>query len=53
MSLAVHLSRELAPFRILAVAILVGEQGHGLHREGEQGLRALLVEPLHETLLQP
>ena len=53
MSLRIHLSGEVAPLLILALAILVDEQCHRLNREGQQGLGALLIEPLHETLLQP
>ena len=52
MALRVHLSGEIAPLLVLAVAIL-GEHGHGFYGEGEHGLGALLVKPLHETLLQP
>ena len=52
-ALGIHLGREVAPFLVLAVALLVGEQGHRLDGERQQGLRALVVEPLHEALLQP
>ena len=50
-SLSIHLSSKVAPLRILAVAILVSEQGHGLNREGKQSLGTLVVEPLHKALL--
>ena len=53
MTLGIHLCGKVAPLLIEAVAVLVGQQRHRLHREGEHGLRALLVEPLHEALLQP
>ena len=53
MTLGIHLSSELAPLLVLGLAILVDEQSHGLYGEGQQGLGTLLVEPLHEALLQP
>ena len=52
-ALAVHLGREVAPLLVEAFAVAVGQQGHRLDGEGEQRLGALLVEPLHEALLQP
>ena len=52
MTLGIHLSGIVGPFLVLAVAVL-SEHGHGLHGEGKHGLGALLVKPLHETLLQP
>ena len=53
MALRIHLGGELAPLLVLGLAILVDEQRHGLYGEGQQGLGALLVEPLHKALLQP
>ena len=53
MAFRVHFCCEIAPFLVLAVAVLVGQQSHGLYRECQQRLCALLVEPLHEALLQP
>ena len=50
--LGVHLRRDVAPFLVHHVAV-PGQQGHRLDREGQHGLRALAVEPRHETLLQP
>ena len=52
MPLGVHLRRDVAPFLVHHVAV-PGQQGHRLDREGQHGLRALAVEPRHETLLQP
>ena len=52
-TLGIHLSREVAPLLVLGLAILVGQQRHGLHGESQQRLGSLAVEPLHETLLQP
>ena len=52
MPLGVHLGREVCPLAVAALALL-GQQGHRLHREGEQRLGAFLVEPFHETLLKP
>ena len=53
MALRIHLGGELAPLLVLGLAILVNEERHGLYGEGQQGLGALLVEPLHKALLQP
>ena len=50
MSLAVHLGCEVAPLLVDDIAV-VAEQGHRLDGEGENGLGALLVKPLHESLL--
>ena len=53
MPLGIHLGREVAPFLILALTVLVDEQSHRFNRESQQCLGTFLVEPLHETLLQP
>ena len=52
-ALGVHLGREVAPLLVEALAVAVGQQGHGLDGEGQERLGALLVEPLHEALLEP
>ena len=52
-TLSIHLGSELTPLLVLALTIAIGQQCHGLNRERQQGLGALFVEPLHETLLQP
>ena len=51
-ALGIHLCCEISPLLVYAVAVM-SQQSHRLNRECEHGLRALLVEPLHETLLQP
>ena len=53
MAFGVHLGGEGGHVLVDEVAVLVVEQGHGFDGEGEHGLGALLVEPAHETLLQP
>ena len=52
MSFGIHLSCEVCPFRVEHV-FAVGQQCHCLYGECEYGLRALLVGPFHEALLQP
>ena len=49
----VHLGGEVGHVLVDEVAVFVVEQGHRLDGEGDDGLGALLVEPLHEALLQP
>ena len=51
-TLGVHLGCKLSPLLVLTFTIL-GKHGHGLDREGKHRLGALLVEPLHESFLQP
>ena len=48
----VHFRGEVGVFLVFDVAVL-GKQRHGLHREGEYGAGAFLVEPAHEAFLQP
>ena len=52
MSLRVHLCSKLTPLLVTALAI-IGKKSHCLNRECENCLCTLLVEPLHESLLQP
>ena len=52
MSLAIHLRREITPLLVYHITV-VAQQCHGFHGEGKHGLGALLVEPLHESLLKP
>ena len=49
---AVHLCGPVGVFGIFGVAVF-RQQGHRLDREGEDGLRALGIEPFHEALLEP
>ena len=49
----VHLGGEVGHILVDELAVFVVEQRHGLDREGQHGLGALLVEPFHEALLQP
>ncbi len=48
----IHLCGEVAVLLVLDVAVL-GQQRHCLYREGQDATGALLVEPAHETTLQP
>ena len=52
MTLGIHLGGKVTVLLILNVSVL-GKQSHGLYRECEHAAQTLLVEPLHETLLQP
>ena len=52
-ALGPHLGGEVGVLLVGVVVGAVGQQGHGLHREGEDVVVALFVEPLHEMLLQP
>ena len=52
-SLGPHLSGEVGIIRVGEIVASVGEQCHGLHREGQKVIVALLVEPVHKVLLQP
>ena len=49
----IHPGGELGHVLIHEVAVLVIQQGHRLDGEGEDGLGTLVVEPAHETFLQP
>ena len=51
--LAPHLGCEVGVILVGEIVAPVGQQGHGLHRECEDVLVALLVEPVHEVLLEP
>ncbi len=52
MPLGVHLRREISVLFVLHIAIFA-EQRHSLDGEGQHRAQTLLIEPLHETLLQP
>ena len=52
MSFSVHLCREIAVLLVLDVTVLC-EQRHRLYREGEHATGTLIIEPVHETLLEP
>ncbi len=49
----VHLGGEVGHILVDEFAVLIIQQCHCLHGEGQHGLGALLVEPAHETFLQP
>ncbi len=53
MALGPHLGGEIGVVLVEIVVSAVGEKSHGLHWEGEDVAAALLVEPVHEMLLQP
>ena len=53
MSLRPHLGREVGILLVREIVSAVGKQGHGLHREGEDVVVPLLIEPVHEMLLEP
>ena len=48
-----HLGREIGILLVHEIVLAVGQQGHGLYREGKDIVIAFLIEPLHEMLLQP
>ena len=48
-----HLGGEIGILLVGIVVPAVGQEGHRLHREGEDVVVALLVEPVHKMLLQP
>ena len=52
-SLAPHLGGEVGIVLVNEIVSSVGEQGHGLDREGQDGMVPLLVEPIHEMFLEP
>ena len=52
MSLAIHFCSEIAPFLVYHITVMA-QQCHGFNGESKHGLGALLVKPLHETLLKP
>ena len=52
-ALGPHLGGEVGVVLVGEVVAAVGQQGHRLHREGEDVVVALLVEPVHEVALQP
>ena len=52
MPLCVHLSREIAVLLILDISVFCQER-HRFHREREDATRTLIVEPIHETTLEP
>ena len=48
----IHLSGEIGVFLVDDIAVFA-QQSHGFDREGEHAFGSLLVEPVHEALLQP
>ena len=53
MSLGPHLRREVGIFLVDEIVLAVGQQSHRLDREGQDVAVPLLVEPVHEMLLEP
>ena len=52
-SLGPHLGREVGIFLVDEIVLAVGQQRHRLDREGQNVAVSLLVEPVHEMLLEP
>ena len=52
-SLGPHLGREVGIFLVDEIVLAVGQQRHCLDREGQDVAVPLLVEPVHEVLLEP
>ena len=52
-SLGPHLGREVGIFLVDEIVLAVGQQSHRLDREGQDVAGPLLVEPVHEMLLEP
>ena len=52
-SLGPHLGREVGIFLVDEIVLAVGQQRHCLDREGQDVAVPLLVEPVHEMLLEP
>ena len=52
-SLRPHLRREVGIFLVDEIVLAVGQQRHCLDREGQDVAVPLLVEPVHEVLLEP
>ena len=52
-SFSPHLGREVCILGIGEVIVSVRQQGHGLHGESKDVVVPLLVEPVHEMLLEP
>ena len=52
-SLRPHLGCEVGIFRIGEIVLAVGKEGHSLDREGQDIVVPLLIEPVHEMLLEP
>ena len=48
----IHLCGEIGVFLVDDIAVFA-QQSHGFDREGEHAFGSLLVEPVHEALLQP